>query len=164
MTRKDTFLDKLRRQTPEALGVDEMLHQQQERWREDVKSLMQTLLSWLSEGAQQGLIKVEQRIVEVTEEDLGAYTIEGLKIQLQTAHPRIVQVEPRAMRIAGVVVASQRITGASGRVDLICGGARVMLLRMEGKGPLPWHIVKPDGTMMALSEEAFFDVLDELIQ
>ncbi len=74
----------------------------------------------------------EQELVE----DLGLYEIPTLTINFRTLG-RKVKVLPRGSQVVGGIFAradgrEDRLVGASGRVDLVCGAGRVTLLRFIG--------------------------------
>lgn len=77
---------------------------------------------------------------------------------------RRVQLEPRALRILGVVpVNGTRMVGAQGRVDLSLGAGRVTLLRKLKQGVTSWLMVPLAGEAVPLEEDAFLTAFDELI-
>ena len=166
MNTMDAFLDKLRKETPGAQTVEERFEQQKREWIADLGKLMEQLGSWLSKGEAEGLIRIDRRKIELAEEDLGLYEVPALTIHLRTTHPRSIKVEPRGMRIVGVVVegaktaARERLTGAEGRVDLVCGAERVTLLRSRQRD---WKIVDRTGCTSDFTEAAFIETLDDLI-
>lgn len=170
MVGKNALLEKLRKDAPSVRTVEELLEQQKEEWVADLGELMAKLTDWLADGIKEGLVKVEQRSVELAEEDLGAYEAPALTIHLRTAHPRSVKIEPKGMRIVGVIATGEsRIVGARGRVDLTCGAARAILLRWKGAphkdaAGTVWKLISRKGDQVELTEDAFSDALGELIE
>ncbi len=162
MTGQQALLEKLRGDAVDAETIDEALRRQQGDWLRDLETLMDTIDGWLSEGKAEGLWRVERRTVELAEEDLGAYAAPAVSIHARTAHPRTVKVEPRGMRVAGVVIASdRRIVGARGRVDVTCGAGRAILLRMA---PGMWKLVPPSGVQTELTNDSFSATVAELLE
>jgi len=67
------------------------------------------------------------------------------------------------MRVAGVIAAAdRRIVGAHGRVDLACGAAWTILVRMR-EPDTSWRLILSDGKMAPLTEDAFSEALSELL-
>jgi len=168
MAGKQALLEKLRQDAPGVKTVEEHLQDRKREWLADLDELMGTLAGWLADGEHQGLLRIERRDVEVAEEDLGPYSAPALSIRTLTAHPRTIQVQPRGLRVAGVIAAAGgRIVGAHGRVDITCGAGRMILLRMREPVSAPitaWKLVLSDGKMAPLTEDAFSEALTELLE
>ena len=123
---------------------------------------MTRITGWLAEGAYGDLLRVEPAEVELAEEDLGVYRAPALRIRARTTHPRTAKVEPKGMRVVGVIAAGdRRIVGARGRVDVTCGAGRAILLRM---GKDDWRLLEPRRSPVELTEDAFAGALTELFE
>ncbi|WP_437288699.1 hypothetical protein [Sorangium sp. So ce406] len=156
------LLEKLRKEAPGVKTVEEHLEEKKAEWLADLNELMDRIAGWLADGQAEGLLHVERRTVDLAEEDLGPYEAPALWLHVRTTRPRTVKVEPKGMRIVGVIAAAdRRIVGARGRVDVTCGAARAILLRM---GAGDWKLVAQGGEAVDLTEDAFSDALGELIE
>lgn len=163
----DALLEKLET-SQEKQTVEEHWEKKKQEWIQDLENLRRTISQWLQRGVDRGLLKLESRTITLDEPDLGTYDAPALDIQIQTkggAH--VVKVEPRSLRVVGVIpTPGVRIVGAVGRVDLICGPARAMLLR---RSPGKWQFVAVDrefssgSSVIDLSEDSLAEVLAELI-
>lgn len=143
--------------------VEQHWAKQRAEWIDDLAALMRNIRAWLAPAVEQQLARIEPREVELDEPDTGPYEADALTIHLGD---RKVAVEPRGMRIVGVMAAGgRRVVGASGRVDLVSGPARATLLRSADRA---WRIASVDGwepgrDAVALDAESFADTLAELI-
>jgi len=100
---------------------------------DDLRRLFDQIREWLAPGS--GSLVIAEHEIEIAEEDLGPYRVPAMTIRVRTGHPRTVHVEPKGMRVVGVVgVGERRLLGASGRVDLTCGPSRAILLRFLDAG------------------------------
>jgi hypothetical protein len=159
------------------MGIEKLLHTLQERpktvdahwaekkqeWIDDVAALMGSIAAWLAPAVDEKLARIERRTLELDELDTGPYVVEALTIHLSD---REVRVEPRGMRVVGVIAAGEkRIVGARGRVDLVSGPARATILRRTDR---TWQLAAVDGwptdrDAVALDAETLSDALAELI-
>jgi len=164
MSNLDSLFDKLRSQpkTPA-----EHWEAKKREWIEDLEKLRATLSEWLKKGADEGLLTLIPRTVELDEEDVGTYEAPALDLQFNANGPRVIKIEPVAMRVVGVIpTPGVRILGAVGRVDLRCGPARAMLLR---RAPGRWQFVGVDHGFSSgeyvvdLSQDSLAEVIDELL-
>jgi hypothetical protein len=143
--------------------VEQHWAEKKQEWIDDVAGLMESITEWLAPAVEKKLARIERRVVEIEEADTGPYDAAALTIHLGD---REVRVEPRGMRIVGVIVADEkRIIGARGRVDLVSGPARATILRRTDR---TWQLATVDGWpaskgAIPLSPEALADALAELI-
>lgn len=143
--------------------VEQHWVEKKREWLEDVAGLMGSIAEWLAPVVEKKLARIERRVVAIEEADTGPYEADALTIHLGD---REVRVEPRGMRVVGVIVADEkRIVGARGRVDLVSGPARATILRRADR---TWQLATVDGwpaskTAITLSSETLADALAELI-
>ncbi|HTN84368.1 MAG TPA: hypothetical protein VL242_11800 [Sorangium sp.] len=143
--------------------VDEHWAEKKLEWIEDVAVLATNIEEWLAPAVEQRLARVERRKLELDEPDTGPYEIDALTIHLGD---REVRVEPRGMRVVGVVgTGAARIVGARGRVDLVSGPARATILRRADR---TWQLATVDGwptdkSAVPLTADTLADALAELI-
>ncbi len=167
MDAKAALLQKLRDAQSSVPGVDPWERKKNE-WVDDLENLVATIGDWLAQARDEGLVAIEKKVIELREEDLGPYDVPTLEIHTRTRHPRTVRVLPRGMRIVGIIGAgpSQRTrkSQATGRVDIVSGAARTMLLRAKKGAKTSWEIVLADGTTSPLDEEGFSASFNELIE
>ena len=115
-------------------------------WLDDIKGLYDQIRGWLSEAEQEGLVKFCVGTVSIEEEYLGSYTAPSLSIDLGD---QVVRLNP-AFRLT---------LGAQGRVDMICGVKKAMLMR---KGVGDWGIgTRESGSfrIISLDENSFSELL-----
>jgi hypothetical protein len=143
--------------------VEEHFAEQKQEWIDDVAALITAMVGWLEPLVDKSLARVERRTVDLDEPDTGAYSVDALTIHLGD---REVKVEPRGMRVVGVVsTGKSRIIGARGRVDLVCGPSRATILRRSVRS---WQLASADSwpadkSAVDLTQETFADALAELI-
>lgn len=156
----DNLMQKLR-DRPKT--VEEHREEKKKEWIGDVSTLMANITTWLQPLVEAKLATVEQRIVELDEPDTGTYSVPALTINLGD---REVKVEPRAMRIVGVVrTGKDRIVGSRGAVDLVSGPSRATILRRSDGS---WQLATVDGwpaekSATDLTADTFADALSELV-
>jgi hypothetical protein len=167
MDAKAALLQKLRDAQSSVPGVDPWERKKNE-WVDDLEKLVATIEDWLAQARDEGLVAIEKKVIELREEDLGPYDVPTLEIRTRTRHPRTVHVLPRGMRIVGVVGAEPshraRKASATGRVDLISGASRTILLRAKKGQKTAWEVVLAGGGTVELDEERFLDAFNELIE
>jgi hypothetical protein len=143
--------------------VDAHWAEKREEWIADVATLMKSIGEWLAPVVDAKLAMVERRTIELDEADTGPYSVDALTIHLGE---REVRVDPRGMRVVGVIAAGgKRIVGARGRVDVISGPARATILRTADR---TWQLATVDGWpsdrgAVALDADTLTDALYELI-
>jgi hypothetical protein len=143
--------------------VEEHFAEKKQEWIEDVAALISAMETWLKPLVDGNLARLERRTVDLDEPDTGGYSVDALTIYLGG---REVKVEPRGMRIVGVVPTGRdRVIGARGRVDLVYGPSRATILRRSGGS---WQLASADGwpadkSAVDLTQETFADALAELI-
>jgi hypothetical protein len=164
------LVKKLRASQPSGT-VDEQLELDRQQWLQDLSSLMKALRSWLKEGEEEQVFKIEDDKVELVEQDLGAYEAPSLRIFARTLG-RTVKVLPKGLRIVGSVQDGARLVNAKGRVDLISGARRCTLLRTPSR---EWKIAAPPlvarshlvdvakSDLPALDADTFSEVLDAVL-
>jgi hypothetical protein len=167
MNAKVALLNKLRAAQSATASADPW-EQKKNEWVEDLEKLVATIVEWLAQARDEGLLAIEKKTVELREQDTGPYDVPTLEIHTRTRHPRTVRVLPRGMRIVGVIGAdaAQRARKplVAGRVDVISGAVRATLLRARKAGKTSWEIVLSDGTTNPLNEERFIASFNELIE
>jgi hypothetical protein len=137
--------------------------EKKQEWVEDIAALMKSIEEWLAPAVDQKLAQVERQMLELDEDDTGPYVVDALTIHLSD---REVRVEPRGMRVVGVIAAgAKRVVGARGRVDLVSGPARATILRRADR---TWQLATVDGWpadkgAVPLDAETLTDALAELI-
>ena len=162
MPTMDEFLKKLSADKVES--VQEALGRQKNDWVEDLRGLFARIREWLGPGVLNGTLAIDDREVEIAEEDLGPYRVPAMTIRVRTGHPRKVDVEPKGMQVVGVVgIGGRRLLGALGRVDITSGPARVILLRFRDAGQTRWKLLLDDGTKEDLTSDAFAMALASII-
>src|SRR5580698_4095256 len=82
--------------------VDAHWAEKKQEWVEDIAALMKSIEEWLAPAVDQKLARVERRTLELDEDDTGPYVVDALTIHLSD---REVRVEPRGMRVVGVIAA-----------------------------------------------------------
>jgi hypothetical protein len=161
MTGKQALLDLLQREAGEAKS--EILEQRQLAWIADVGQLMTRLAAFVADSSFEGKLETETGEQELVE-DLGPYEIPTLTINFRTLG-RKVKVLPRGSQVVGGIFTradgrEDRLVGASGRVDLVCGAGRVTLLRFIDHDGTTWRWLGREGE---LDENSFFEVLSQLV-
>jgi hypothetical protein len=160
MAKIDALLQKLRDQPK---TVDGHWNDQRTRWLKDLEDLRGNVETWLELATKEGLLKLQRQTVSIDEPDTGRYDAPALDIHVVKSGRRV-QLEPKALRIAGIIpLGGKRMVGAQGRVDLSLGAGRVTLLRKVDHGVSRWLIVPLAGEAVELDEEAFLAALDELV-
>lgn len=147
-------------------SIDSKDSKSRESWRKDLNVLVQDIKSWLTAGVNAGVFFVTDLEIELDEDDYDRYQVPGLEIRLLTRDSRKIQVLPRGLAVVGIAVfgGAQRITGSQGRVDLVCGPARAILLRMrDDASTTRWTLVRSVGEPRDLTSDTFAEVLNELI-
>lgn len=143
--------------------VDEHWAGKKQEWIDDVAALATNIVEWLSPAVEKHVARVERRKLAIDEPDTGPYEVDALTIYLGD---REVRVEPRGMRVVGVIATGKdRIVGARGRVDLVSGPARATILRRADR---TWQLATVDGwpsdkSAVPLTADTLADALAELI-
>lgn len=159
MTKANEFLRALRTARGGEQGVEEFWQRQKTAWLADLRFLRETIRGWMRSVEDAGFAVVADTDFPITEPDVGYYLAPGLVIEVLVKEPRRVLVQPRGLRIAGVVEADgRRIVGAIGRVDLECGATRQILLRFPREGATAWASYA-GGAKRDLDEDLFFELL-----
>ncbi|MBL9025150.1 MAG: hypothetical protein JNL21_23330 [Myxococcales bacterium] len=162
MLKMEQLLKRLSSERVETVG--EALDRKKDEWVDDLRSLLAQLRAWLADGEAAGTVSFREHEIELAEEDLGPYIVPALEIQVRTRHPASVHILPRGMRVLGVVVAGPtRLVGACGRVDMMCGPSRVILLRFRSEGATSWKAVLDDGRTEILDKDGFATALSYLL-
>jgi hypothetical protein len=151
LTKKETVLDRLRRQKAAEGVIDGQA--MREEWMDAIHALMSLLGSWLGEAVQEGLFTVNDEVVERTEQRLGTYEVPALR--LTTPRGETIRITPKARQVAG----------GDGRVDLESPPKKLILMRVE---PDCWQFARlapQEGGWVTqdLTEESFWQAIGELI-
>lgn len=114
-------------------------------WIDAVQSLFEVVRTWLRPEQADGLLELGLREVLVAEERLGSYQMHALDIK---AAGKVVMLEP----VARIII------GGLGRVDMICGPKRKLLVRDARK---KWSISsrEPRDKGQPLDEHTFSEAL-----
>lgn len=114
-------------------------------WIRAVHDLIEMVQGWLRVEREGGLLDLVPKEVVVDEERLGSYRLPALDIK---AAGRVVALEP----IARIII------GGLGRVDLVCGPKRLLLVRNAQK---QWFISshEPRDNGHELNEHTFSEAL-----
>lgn len=151
MTGKEQVLNVLRRQKDEG-SSDQDSEQVRSEWIQQVHSLIQQIEQWLKPAREEELIVTELFKVPVAEEFLGApYECPGLRIR--TPKGQRIEIAPHA----------RLVLGYHGRIDLISGPKRAMLLQTS---PNQWSVgnrVFGKLNLTDLTEETFWELIHELL-
>ena len=121
-------------------------------WLSDLRTLTAQVKDWLAPAVQKGLLRVQDDEVQIEEQYLGSY-----------AAPSLVISGPGASRVKLVPIA-RLIVGAQGRVDLISGSEKFVLVRTK---PREWGASVPQAkkpTVSALTSDLLFQLLHELMK
>lgn len=161
MTGKQALLELLQREAGDANDV--VLEQRQQAWIVDVKELMTRLAAFVADSSFEGKLETEPGTQELVE-DLEPYEIPTLTINFRPLG-RKVKVLPRGLQVVGGIFTradgqEDRLVGASGRVDLVCGPGRATLLRFIGDDGTTWRWLGREGE---LDENSFFEALTRLV-
>lgn len=119
-------------------------------WIHSLSALMRQIEEWVEPLVREKLIKIKETKIKLTEEYFGTYNVTSLTI---TAAPHVVEIRP----------AARVIIGAKGRVDMINGAKKIMLLVNEKD---QWRIAVRAQKIrtLPLNEESFLGALKELLQ
>ncbi len=145
-TQREKFILGLQQQKAEEPG----LASRREKWIGQLQELIAKIRGWLNEAESKGLITLYTDEAQVIEQRLGAYRAPCLVIRFPNG--RFIRIEPRGLEVFG----------ANGRVDVLSGPSRAMLIQGE---PGKWEIVeKEPGSIkrVELTESALFDLLSRL--
>jgi hypothetical protein len=156
MSTMDKLLKRL--SAEKVTSVGEALERKKGEWLDDLQRLLDQIQTWLAAGEADGTVAIDRSEVEIAEQDLGPYRVPTLTIRTLTRSPAIVRIEPRGMRVVGVVA-----VGAAGRVDMTAGPSRVILLRFTSDGTTRWTAILDDGTKEALTPDTFASALTYLL-
>lgn len=149
MTGKEQLLELLRDQAAQKIqteGIDWAT--KQDEWLESLRKLMAQMKAWLSDAKSDGLLSIEDVTCDLSEDHLGTYSAPGLVITAPSG--RKVDVAPHAL----VVI------GAQGRVDLLSGPNRAMLIRSSDTGE--WLLATREAGAIStqpLTDETFSEIL-----
>jgi hypothetical protein len=144
--------------------VDEALDRKKGEWIDDIRKLLHQIRTWLASAEADGTVAIDETEIEIAEQDLGPYNVPALAIRVRTRNPSTIHVQPKGMRVVGVIAAGRhRIVGASGRVDVTSGPSRVILLRFTTDGTTRWKAILDDGTKEDLSRDSFATALEYLL-
>jgi hypothetical protein len=133
-----TFQEFLREQAAQIRAEEAAKEAKKGRWISSVDALISQMTSWLRELDPDGILKLQTRLLERTEESMGSYSISALIIWMGS---RMVAVEPVACDILGPVK-KPREGSWGGRVDLLGRPYACKIYRFLGSnGVEEWYIL-----------------------
>lgn len=148
MTRKNDFLEKLRKRK-QSLGENgQSVEQIRDEWRGALRDLYDRLGQWLRPAVEEGLLSVRIEDGPVEEDRLGLYDAPVMIVRLPTGE----EVRFLPLRV---------VFGYEGRVDLVCGARRRSLFRQEDRWVVVWG--RSPLQEEPLTQPAFEQVLEDLI-
>ena len=107
-------------------------------WQQDVTSLRDQILAWLTEDDPTRILYVERRTIDKGEEGLGWYEVPALRISLGA---QTVDITPAARNVGGRVVQRKAPEfHAAGRVDMMNGGVKYYLYLDSSEAGKKWLI------------------------
>jgi hypothetical protein len=124
-------------------------------WVEDVTRLVAQLRQWLQEADKEGVLRIEERQEEVSEEALGRYVLPGLRVLVGA---RQFFIRPmRRMTTARVEMAEDKLEKTEGGIDLTDGGLdHYPIYRLADVSGQRWVIVPREGfPPVPLTRETF---------
>lgn len=127
-----------------------------DEWVGAINRLTARMKDWIGEADPGGVLVLQDRMISLREEGIGAYEVLGLSIGLG---PREVRVEPVARNVAG----PQSLTGvvhvarAYGRVDMTDSLRKFMIFRLEREPEDRWSIIKQDSYEMRAFDRLSFE-------
>jgi hypothetical protein len=133
-----TFQEFLREQAPQIRAEEAAKDARKTRWISSVDKLISQMTSWLKELDHEGILKLETKPLERTEESIGTYSVNALFIWMGS---RMVAVEPAACDIMGPLK-KPREGSWGGRVDLVGQpySSKIYLL-LASNGDEEWYIL-----------------------
>ena len=102
-------------------------------WREALEKLFGKIRSWLAESDPDGIIHIEQRDHDLSEQGLGHYRVPRLDLQIMG---KWIGIIPKARKTVATATLSQGSAPerAAGRVDITDETRRYVLLRFPQQG------------------------------
>jgi hypothetical protein len=152
-----TFQEFLREQAPKIRAEEAAKEAKKPRWISSVDALISQMTSWLKVLDTDGILKLETKQVERTEESIGTYSISVLFIWMGS---RSVLVLPAACDVMGPLN-RPREGSWGGRVDLVAHPYSCKMYRLlASDGAEEWYILdeKTYGLYL-LTREAFDSTL-----
>ncbi|MGP0068683.1 MAG: hypothetical protein ACLQGP_34415 [Isosphaeraceae bacterium] len=152
-----TFQEFLREQAPRIRAQEAAKEAKKTSWISSVDALISQMTSWLRESDLEGILKLETRRLERTEESIGKYSVNLLFIWLGS---RSVVVQPVACDVMGPMN-KPREGSWGGRVDLVGPPYSCKIYRLlASNGADEWYILdeKTYG-LYPLTREAFDSAL-----
>ena len=144
--------------------VDQHRAEQLQSWTSDLARLMSDVRAWLQPGEEAGVFFISLLEVELFEDDYGQYEVPALSVKILSEPDREVRIIPAGLRVKGIVTSGRRrITGVSGRVDLVSGPARAILLRFVNGGTR-WELTSDKTEPEPFTSDALARVLAELVE
>ena len=119
-------------------------------WQERVSQLLSLFEKWLEPMVKENLVAIERNTIEMTEDPLGTYEIKVMDVTAGSARVNIVPI-------------ARYVVGASGRVDLVRGHNKTMLILTEDN---KWVFAYRDDGLQTepLTEDSFSEAMMELLQ
>jgi hypothetical protein len=142
MSALDRYLKHLQEEADRARPSEEAAEELQ-AWLSALEALFAQIEAWLKPVVDAGHITIEKGEAELVEQEFGVYRA-PTRILHVIPERRVVNILPRGARIVGVMRpgGGAFMTGARGRVDLVCGPNRAVILRDSGGA---WTLAYVDG-------------------
>jgi hypothetical protein len=134
-----------------------------EEWRSALQSLYNDIRKWLRESDSSGVIKVDEKESDITEEGIGHYKAPRLNLHI---FGRWIGIIPKARKTIGTARPPQRGAPirALGRVDLTDETRRYVLYRTRENGHDVWLIDDLRNEQRLLNKEIFEEALMSYFQ
>jgi hypothetical protein len=125
-----------------------------EEWREAVQRLFAHVKEWLAESDPDGILKIHESTVAISEPGLGRYEVPRLELR---AFGRWVALIPKARKTVGTAHPPQKQVPerADGRVDVTDEMRRYVLYRFREAGGDSWLIDDLRSGAKPLDKDAF---------
>ncbi len=146
----ETFTDFLKRRKEEfnkEPSVD--WDKEKEDWIASVDALYKKIERWLKQAQDEDLLKIQYEDEELSEERLGSYKIRSMHIDSEFIR---VKIRP----VARIVI------GGKGRLDMICGSKKMMIVRSDDKWK--FAIRTPKFESWPLNKKSFTEILQEMME
>lgn len=132
------------------------------QWKADVEALCLAVEALLQPLRAAQRLLIDRRSDQVTEEDLGTYTVDGRTLRFRDV-PGEVKLTAKSPMVRGVMLPSGRwVVGVNGRVDLSYGALKVPLVR-RGDGEVTWWVGQGD-ELLPFDESALESAIASLLE
>jgi hypothetical protein len=158
-----TFTQFLKDQEEKQKSLAEENKQLIDEWRSALQSLYYDIRKWLRESDTGGVIKVDEKESDITEEGIGHYKAPRLELRI---FGRWIGILPKARKTVGTARPPQQgaPSRALGRVDLTDEVRRYILYRTQEDGHDVWLIDNLRNEQRLLNKEAFEEALMSYFQ